>query len=487
MVVGTKKVTLSDKTVETLCESCRPGWGGTWNRSGFILFPSQDGMLLGISAAGGEPQAVTSLDRSKGEIAHIAPHFLPNGQQFLYVIRNADARRSGLYVGRVGSHESQLLLQGEHPAIYASPGYLVFTRQGSIVAQAFDAQRLHLSGGVVPLVGPSEYWPAPVHGGGALFQNWFGSWPSFSTSDTGTLAYAIAEHPELQFQWIRRGGELLQVVGEPGPYQTFDLAPDGTRLVFSRGEGALANLWTSDLTRDMTSRLTFGASSSYYDPRWASGAQWVVANRPMPRPAVIVKILPDGRESVISGSEGEICALDDISTDGRYALCRRNGGRDLMTVQLGASHHPVLVRSARAGYIDQAQFSSDGRWIAYNTNESGRHEVFVTAFPSTSEPWQVSHDGGMQPVWRQDGRELYYLGLDGVLISVAVQAAARPLFSSPTRLFDTGLASPSPDIEQYAASSDGQRFLILKPLNSNVRNSVGVILNWPALLQARTR
>jgi eukaryotic-like serine/threonine-protein kinase len=158
-----------------------------------------------------------------------------------------------------------------------------------------------------------------------------------------------------------------------------------------------------------------------------------------------------------------------------------------VTVQLGASQQPVLVRSARAGFIDQSQFSSDGRWIAYNTNESGRYEVYVTAFPSTGEQWQVSHDGGVQPVWRQDGRELYYLRLDGVLTSVAVQTAARPVFSSASRLFATGLASPSPGVEQYAASSDGQRFLILKPLKSKVRNSVGVILNWPALLQARAR
>jgi serine/threonine protein kinase len=479
-----KKLTVSDKTVVTLCEGCKPGWSGTWSRSGLILFPTEDGRLLGISAAGGEPQVITSPDRSKGEIAHIAPHFLPDGQRFLYVIRSADTKRGGLYVGQVGSHDSRLLLQGDHPAIYV-PGYLLFARQGSIVAQPFDAERLEFSGEVVPLVGPSEYWPASVHGGNALFQNWFGTWPSFSSSDTGTFAYAIFEHPELQFQWIRRGGELLQVVGAPGPYMSFDLAPDGTRLVFSRGEGAFANLWMSDLMRNMTSRLTFGAGSSYYDPRWASGTEWVAANRPVPRPAAMVKILPDGREFVISGSESEICVLDDVSTDGHYALCRRNSGRDLMAVQLGGSQEPVLVRSAPAGYIDQPQFSPDGRWIAYNANETGRHEVYVTGVLPTGERWQVSDEGGVQPVWRQDGREIYYLRLDGVLTAVAVQGTARPPFSAPHRLFDTGLVSPSPEIEQYAASSDGQQFLLLKPLNTRVRNSVGVILNWPALLQAR--
>jgi Tol biopolymer transport system component len=298
------------------------------------------------------------------------------------------------------------------------------------------------------------------------------------------LTYAIAEHPESQFQWMGRGGELLQSVGEPGPYMTFDLAPDDTRVVFSRGEGALASLWVLDLTRGTTSRLTFGASSSYYDPRWSSDTQWVAANKPMPPPFAILKILPDGRETVVSTSPGEVCVLDDISKDAHYLLCR-HGGRDLAALPLGDAREPILVRRAPAGYIDQPQFSPNGRWIAYNANESGRFEVYVTSFPSTGERWQVSDTGGVQPVWRQDGRELYYLGPDGVVFAVALHTEDNRPFSVPTRLFDSELAAPSSDIEQYAVSADGQRFLILKPVDDKVRNSVGVIMNWPALLQDR--
>jgi eukaryotic-like serine/threonine-protein kinase len=482
-----KKLTISDRTVETLCEDCKPGWGGTWSRRGLIVFPSEDGTLFAIPTSGGESRTITRLDRSKGEIAHIAPHFLPDGERFLYVIRNADPRRSGLYVGEVGSDTRRLLLQGEHPAIYAAPGYLVFTRAGSIVAQSFDVKHLELRGEMVALVATAEYWPAPVHGGSAIFQNWFGQWPSFSTSEAGTLTYAISEHPELQFQWMGRNGQQLQPVGEPGPYMTFDMAPDSTRVVFSRGEGALASLWMLDVARGVTSRLTFGASSSYYDPRWASGSQWVAANRPTPPPSAIFKILPDGREAgIVSASGGDVCVLDDVSDDGSLLLCRRQHAQELVAISLGNSQQPISIRAARSGvYIDQAQFSPDARWIAYNADESGRHEVYVTAFPPSAERWQVSEDGGVQPIWRHDGRELYYLGLDGVLKSVAVQASDRPQFSMPTRLFDTRLRAPSPWIEQYSASTDGQRFLILKPEGDKVRNSVGVILNWPALLHAR--
>ena len=360
----------------------------------------------------------------------------------------------------------------------------MFTRSGSIVAQPFDLHRLELSGDVVPLVSSPDYWPTPVHGGDAFFQKWYGTWPSFSTSDTGVLTYAIAEHPELQFQWTRKTGEPLQLVGEPGPYMSFDLAPDDTRLVFSRGELGDASLWMLDLVRGVTSRLTFGANASYYDPRWASGGQWLAANRPTPPPTAILKILPDGRESVISTTRGEACVLDDVSEDGRFLLCRSRGARDLVAISVGDRHEPMLLRKSPAGYFDQAQFSPDGRWIVYNGDESGRQEVYLMAFPSTGERWQVSVGGGVQPAWRQDGRELYYLGLDGVLKAVALESGDRPQFSVPNRLFDTGLAAPSPWIEQYAVSADGQRVLLLKPVGDRVRNSVGVILNWPALLQA---
>jgi Tol biopolymer transport system component len=316
-----------------------------------------------------------------------------------------------------------------------------------------------------------------------MFQNWFGNWPSFSASETGVLTFAIAEHPQSQFQWTDRNGRLLESVGEPGPYMSFDLTPDGRRLVFSRGEGRLASLWTLDLVRGVTSRLTFGTSSSYYDPRWASDGQWLAANRPTPPPPTIFKVLSDGREVAVPAVGNEICILDDVSHDGRVLLCRTHTARDLMAVSLDRPREPVLVRKAPTGMIDQPQFSPDGRWILYNADESGRHEVYLTPFPATGQRWQVSADGGVQPVWRQDGSELYYLRLDGVLMAVALKSGDPRQFSRPNRLFDTGLAAPSPWVEQYAASADGQRFLILKPENNTVRNSVGVILNWPALMQ----
>jgi Tol biopolymer transport system component len=262
---------------------------------------------------------------------------------------------------------------------------------------------------------------------------------------------------------------------------TFDLSSDSTKVVFSK-RTEHASLWILDLSRGVTSPLTSAPSSSYSSPRWGPQNHWVVAHRSDPPPLTVVKILPDGRESVVGGAGAQACIVDDVSKNGQYLLCRPPGANLLALPLTGGK--PVLVRNPPTGSIDQAQFSPDGRWIAYNADESGRYEIYLTAFPPTGERWKVSQGGGVQPVWRHDGRELYYLGFDGVLKAVELRGTDFPQLSVPNRLFDTRLAAPSPWVEQYTVSADGRRFLILRPVDDKVRNSIGVILNWPELLQA---
>jgi Tol biopolymer transport system component len=173
--------------------------------------------------------------------------------------------------------------------------------------------------------------------------------------------------------------------------------------------------------------------------------------------------------------------VEDVSRDGQYLLYRQ--AQQLLATSLSEGSKPVPVHKAPAGGMNQAQFSPDSRWIAYHSNETGRFEVYVTPFPPTRESWLVSSGGGVQPVWRQDSRELYYLGLDGTLNGVEVRQGARPQFSAPNQLFQTGLRAGD-NVEEYAASGDGQRFLLLKVVDDKVRSSIGVVLNWPALLPA---
>lgn len=466
-----KTVRMTDGTVKTLCDSCQPTGGGTWSRSGMIVFTTLEGSLLGIPADGGEPHPVTSLDRSQGEISHLYPYFLPDGVRFLYLRRNKDVTRSGLYIGQTGSAEPRLLLEGDLPAIYANPGYLLFLRDTTLMAQRLDPRSLKFSGDASRLL-------VPARGNPLVGQ------VAFSASETGVLTYSISERPLTQFQWVGRAGEVQQLVGELGPYYTFDLSADASRLAFARVEAGYANLRVHDLERGVTTHLTFGASS-HADPRWMADGQKLVATRWQPLPQAIVQISPDLRESIISVSE-DVNMVEDVSRDGQYLLYRQRG-HELLAMSLSEGSKPFLVRKAPAGVMNQAQFSPDSRWIAYQSDETGQFEVYVTPFPPTGEHWPVSSGGAVQPVWRQDGRELYYLGLDGTLNSVVVRTGDRPQFSTRSQLFQTGLL-PTLDVEQYAASGDGQRFLLLKVVGDKNRSSIGVVLNWPALLpDARSR
>jgi len=363
-----------------------------------------------------------------------------------------------------------LLFKGQQPAIYAAPGYLLYPLAGNLVARPFDLTRLEFSGDPIPLFPLSSF-----------AQDWLGRIP-VSTSDTGRLTHAIAEFPRLQFQWVGRSGEPQRLVAEPGPYRSFDLSPDGSRLAFTRLGAGGFSLCVHDLEHDREQRLTHG-DTAYTDPRWMGDGQRLVANRWRPEPQAIVQISRDGSESVIHSTLAAPSVLDDVSRDGRYVLYRHRG-LQLLAKPLGeGSGVESVVRKAPSGVMDQARFSPDGRWIAYNANETDRFEVYVTPFPSSGETQPISSGGAVQPMWRRDGRELYYLGLNGMLHAVEVRPDGKRLQSSDRQLFQTGI-TPSPNIEQYAASADGQRFLILKPVDNKNRNSIGVVLNWPALLTA---
>lgn len=466
---GLRTIRLSDATIQTLCDSCRPAGGGTWSRSGQIVFPSAEGPLLVVAAAGGEPEAITTVDRSAGETAHLAPWFLPDGRRFLYAIRNTDVSLSGVYVGQIGSAEPRRLLDGDGPAVYATSGHLLFLRGGTLMVQRFDPARLELIGEakrIVPAVFPAYSLPGQ---------------PALSVSDRGVLSYGMRERPISQFQWVGRSGEPQELVGDPGMHSTFDLSRDGRRLVFRSDRGNRSqSLWVLDIERGVPSRLTSG-DSSYADPRWMEGER-VVATRWHPMPHAIVQIAPDGVESTIMSSPGVANMVDAVSRDGKYLLFRPPTGHQLLAVPLSDAADTVVVRSVPAGGVNQGQFSPDGRLIAYQEqDESGSFEVWVTPFPATGQRWQISSGGAVQPVWREDGSGLYYLGTDGTLNMVALQRGTPPRISAPQRLFATGLFPPSTTVEEYAVSPDGQQFLFLKPISKG-GSSIGVILNWTALV-----
>jgi len=485
---GLKRISISGGPAQTLAPGAFPN-GGSWSRGGVILYGK--GFfepLYQIAASGGTPVAVTKIDQL-GKDHHIWPQFLPDGRHFLYVIRSYDKTRSGLYLGSLDSTDvKRRLLDFDTPAIYREQGYLLYSRDGAIVAQRFDVTRLELSGEPTPVAyardyatrfGPPQFLPAsrsrPAFGLRFII-GIFGA-AIFSASETGRLAYSLFEPYEYQFEWFDRSGKPLGIVGDPGIFYTFDLSEDGKRVIVARGKTNSVNLWLLDLERGPLSQVTFGDAIDL-DPRWGPGGRiaWDTTKDG------VRQVMQGGLDGQKPVSRKEHGFLDDWSPDGRFLLYRADAGPpSLFAVPLFGESSPIPL--AQAG--DESSFSKDGRLVACWSNETGRGEVYVQVFPPTGEKQQVSAHGGVQPVWGTDG-ELYYLGLDGMLNAVAVAVdGPRAKLGPTTPLFKPPIGPVRPDIEQYA-TIDGKRFLFLTPVPRQQR-PVDVIINWPAAMKPQSR
>jgi hypothetical protein len=379
------------------------------------------------------------------------------------VVRSAAAADTALYVGLLGSSERKRLMSGDAPAAFAAPGYLLVADQRGSFAQGFNPARLTTTGELQSLIPGSQFV-------GAL------SGMTFSASQTGLLAYPSPRERQSQFAWFDEAGKLLRRVGKPGTYVTFDLSDDGKQLAFGRLTDQRMHLGLFDVQRGLESQLTFTAQGEG-DPRWMNARDLAITRRP----TGVVRLGADGRESVLL-SDGSL--LDDVSPDGHVLLVRREG--ELQAVPIDGTRPTTLVRRPASGSIDQAQFAPDGHSVAYNADETGRWEVYITSFPSSGERVRVSINGGVQPVWQRDGRQLYYLDLKGTLFSAPIEVSGPRPGGTPRQLFTTRLKKPSPEIEEYAVSPDGRAFLVLDPVETTAPDRIGVIVNWPALLPAPT-
>jgi dipeptidyl aminopeptidase/acylaminoacyl peptidase len=335
---------------------------------------------------------------------------------------------------------------------------LIFVRDGILVAQAFNLGTLQLAGGAFPL--PSY--------GGESFPALGSTFGLFSVSQNGVLAYADAHLPDVQPTWYDRHGKVVGTIGERGEYGTVRLSADDKRAALER-TGARAGVWVLDVATGVPMRLTFGLES---DPIWS----------------------PDGREIVFSDTSGNfhrrvigknademLLANGDANypeywtPDGEAILFIKDDGRSLYRLPLSGSRRPELLLETPFPK-DQFRLSPDGRWIAFNSLESGRWEVYAASFPSFTDKRQMSRDGGSQPLWRNDGKELFYLSLQGKLMAIDTKLGASLVASDPTSLFQAPI-SVNPIIDQYAVARDGQRFIFCAPGHS-AGQPITVVVNW---------
>ena len=439
--------------------------GGAWGTSGVILFGASD-VLYSVSAAGGAVTAVTALDLAHGEISHRFPQFLPDGRHFIYLARALNRSDSVIYCGSLDSREKTRVLQNPYKTVYAAPGYLLFARSGSLMAQKFDASSRKLSG--EPFTVTDDVGALPGHG-----------FVPIAASNQGTLAYWRLALLRRQLGWFDRSGRPLGRVGPEGNFEQPSLSPDGKRVVLQRRElvSNVGEVLLLDLSTDAVSRFTFGDS---FVPVWSpDGSRIAFGSNGQTN--LVQKSLNGGAEEVLFKSAGQgLIQPSDWSRDGGFIVFHGLGPKtnwDLWVFR--ASDKTAIPYLQTAANEVQGRLSPDGRWMAYTSNESGSFEVYVQSFPAGGGKWQISTAGGAEPHWRADGTELFYIAADKKMMAVPVQIAPNFVPGAPKVLFETqAQAVLEPYWANYDVTADGQRFLVSTISDEISSEPISIVTNW---------
>ena len=471
-----KTIAATGGPVQVLCDVPTPR-GGAWNQSGTIIFATgfRD-VLYRVAASGGQPTQITQLDAARQELSHRWPEFLPDGRHFLYLVLNERRDQSGIYLGTLDSAETVRLLDTEFRAGFAQPGYLLFVREGTLLAQPFDISTKQLSGAAVPVT-------EGVGFGGATGE------ASFSTSARGLAYSARIGSPLTQLTWFDRAGQRLGAIGTPAEYENLSLSPDG-RLAVHRDDRTLgAEVWLVDLIRGNPTRFTFDPAIDF-SPTWSPDSSRIAFSSNRGGTTFDLYQKPSsgaGREELLlkTGSNGVFPT--SWSSDGRFLLYTTAGkaGFDHWVIPLSGDRKPFLVLDSIANET-QARFSRDGQLVAYTSDETGTAEVFVQPFPATGAKWQVSTGGGSDAQWRRDGRELFYVATDGTLMASPIKGGASTFEAgTPRALFQTRRPMTRGPLffGNFAPDADGQRFLVNTIATDAPLIAISVALNWTAALQ----
>jgi eukaryotic-like serine/threonine-protein kinase len=487
-----KKIDVSGGPPQPICDTSVTALGGAWSRDGTIIIGTVGNGIMQVPAAGGVATLVTTTS-GRNEV-HVFPSFLLDGRHFAYL---RAPENPGIYIGTLDAkpeqQSSKRVLATPVMAVYVSStdariGQLLFMREGSLLAQPFDERRLELTGEPILL---GERVASFLLSG------------SFSVSSNGVLAYRPAKMgPDLSaLTWFDRHGKELGAAGEPGAYAYFDLAlsPDATRVAASRIDltvsGSVQGIWLLDLARGVSTRFTFDLAPDS-SPVWSQDGSRIAFAAVRAGGTGIYQKASNGtgKEQVLLAATDDQKVPNDWSRDGRFLLYTKQDPKtkaDLWVQPLASDATPAGAPTPFANTEfneDQGQFSPDARWVAYVSDESGRSEIYVQPYPAATgggSKTQVSRDGGNQPRWRRDGKELFYLSLDGQLMAVDVTGG--PIFKAgvPQSLFRAlvvrGRRESLLGVLRWDVAPDGKRFLIDTVKTSS--EPLTVVLNWTAELK----
>ena len=473
-----KKVALDSGTVEIVCAAETTPGGGTWGRNGTILFaPSLADGLYWVPSTGGAPRPVLKLNHERSEAAFLWPQFLPDNQRYLFFVLTDSAENTGVYVGSIDPPDYRMVLPSETNAVYCAgsagqssrSSYLLYMRDRSLMAQPVEPARLTSKGDPVTLA-------ADIGAMRSL------SLAPISVSNNAILAYQTIGDPTRQLVWMDRQGHQTALVKEPGDWGPPRISPDGTHAVAARfgAEKQTSDLWLVDTTGGI-SRLT-DAPGRKGSPVWsADGSRIAFYASDKGDASLDLYTIPavGGKPELLYKSDGAKLPTD-WSRDGRFLL--------FGTVAAGTKTDvwALSLADRRAGPIlntvyseKYAVFSPDGKWLAYQSDESGRSEVYVQRFDGiqaeTRRRWQVSNAGGGAPRWRGDGKELFWLTPGGRMMAVEVHPSDSDFgMDAPATLFQTQLL-PNVLWNLYDVSPDGQRFLVCLPLELSKSSNILVM------------
>jgi len=492
-----RKVEASGGPAQTICDVPDLWRGGAWSREGVIIFGTGTQGLMRISEGAGIVSPLTKLDFSRRELFHMSPVFLPDGRHFLYVPPST-GDSGGIYIGSLDEKPDQQnpkrLVATGSSVIYAPSlgsgsvssriGHILFVREGTLMAQAFDVGRLKLAGEAVPIA-----------------ENFSDTgFPRYSVSTTGVLAYNTGGfrggNPDTQLTWFDRSGKTLGTLGGPGHYNTLSLSPDGTRVVFSRtssqagetsGRPPNYDLWIHEFSRNTSTQITFDPTINWQAVWSADGSRIIFASdRDGPFNLYQKDSSGAGKEDLhFKSSDGKMPY--DWSPDGRFLLYVNTTGLrgKLWFLPLAGDDRkpaPYLETDANESH---ARFSPDGRYVAYTSNTSGVNDVYVQPFPLASTgKWKIGN--GSQPHWRRDGKELFYLSNDSKLM--AVDTTTNPAFQvgAPKVLFTVPIWGGARFVTRYDVTGDGKRFLVnalTSETTASASTPITVVLNWQAGLK----
>ena len=468
------KVDAAHGRPQQLCDALESG-GAAWNREGVILLAGPQG-LQRVSAQGGTPVLATKVDAK--EEAHRWPSFLPDGRHFVFLADAQTTENHHIRLGSLDSQETQILFGAVSRIVYAPPGYLLYVNQGALVAQPFDARSLKLTGD--PITVAEHITEVPEIGSNHYFD--------YSVSENGVLAYQIGSQKS-QLVWYDRDGKKLEPLGEPDSYASISLSPDGRRVAAGLldPDGRQSDVWLIDLSRGAKTRLTFNPQSDG-DPVWSPDGKRIAfsSNR-----------AGDGHihiyDTSASATGDDQLSLnsnaDDVPTnwsrDGKNILFMRFQNDVPASVWLLSldDHQANPLLQSPSFSQGAAAFSPNGRFVVYDSTESGRLEVYVQTFPLSGQKWLISSGGGGMPRWREDGKEIFYLTEDGRVMSAELKSdssfenvVTKQLFQSEIKLL-----SGYP----FTATPDGSRFLVNTPAEANNPAPMVVLVNWPATLKQK--